>query len=113
MGKSFDGSAASFASLLQPRDHFRVVRRRRQRLDADLRARAFGDGGVRFRIGHVVGDLVDEMLEIVAALDAEEAALIAVGVDVEHRLLLQLGGMFLGPFGRAEQAPALRASQLR
>ena len=47
--------------------------------------------------------VADEMLEILAAADIEDAAAIAVAVDVEHRLLLQLGGMGLGPFGRAQQ----------
>ena len=64
------------------------------------------------RIGHVVGRLVDQVLEIVAALGIEEAAAVAVGVDVEQRLPLQLVGMGLGPFGRAEQ-PRLLAVPAR
>ena len=43
------------------------------------------------------------MLERVRALGVEEAAAVAVGVDVGDRVLLQLGLVRLDPLGRSEQ----------
>ena len=60
-------------------------------------------GCAGFRIGHAGQRLADEFLQVLAAADIEDAAAIAVAVDVEHGLFLQFGGMGLGPFGRAQQ----------
>ena len=47
------------------------------------------------------------MLQLMAARGAEEAAAVAVGVDVDERLALELIGVRLGPFGRAQEARLL------
>ena len=47
--------------------------------------------------------LGDEMLQVLAALGGQIAAAVAVGVDVEERLALELVGMGLDPLGRAEE----------
>ena len=73
------------------------------RPDPDCGGTPRGDGRAGFRVDHVGGDAVHEMLEIVATLGLQETAAIAVGVDVDHALGLQLGGVLFGPFGRAEQ----------
>jgi len=44
------------------------------------------------------------VLQRVAAFRVEEAARIGVGVQIQHRLVLQLRGVRLGPFGRTQQA---------
>ncbi len=46
----------------------RIGTMRVERVGAQLRARAFGHAHMRLGIGHVARGLVDEMLEIVAAL---------------------------------------------
>ena len=69
---------------------------------AALRRRDAGPG-----IGDIARRLVDEMLKLMAAGGEEEAAAVGVGVDIEERLLLQLGGVGLGPFGRAQEARLL------
>ncbi|CAM5604922.1 hypothetical protein RLIN73S_06790 [Rhodanobacter lindaniclasticus] len=60
-----------------------------------------------FRIGHAVGHLVDQMLQRMAAADAEKAAPVGVRIDIEHGLGLQLFRVCLGPFGGTEQARLL------
>src|SRR5690606_30045392 len=53
-------------------------------------------------------DLVDEPLERVRAAHAEEAAAVAVGVDVRDELLAQLRCVVLREFRGAEQTGLLR-----
>src|SRR4029079_3640041 len=55
------------------------------------------------RVGDVVRGLVDEMLKIVAALRAEEAAAVGIGVDVDEGLAIELVGVGFGPLGRAQE----------
>ena len=67
------------------------------------RLRRFQTLTLRFRIGDVARDVVHEVLERVRASAVEKAAAVAVGVDVDDRFLLQLGGVRLDPLGRSEQ----------
>ncbi len=66
-----------------------------------------GDRLAGARIHHVAGDLGHHLLQSVRAADVEPALARAVGVDVDRRLVTQLGGVLLGPLGRAEQPPFL------
>ncbi len=75
----------------------------RQGLDAQPGPHALADRDARLGIGHVGGDLVHQPLEVVAAGGLQEAAAIAVGVDVDHRLFLEFVAVGLGPFGGAQQ----------
>ena len=56
-----------------------------------------------FRIVDVARHAVDELFERVRAFDAKNSAAIAIGIDVDGGLLLQLVGVSLGPLGGAEQ----------
>src|SRR5579875_1122835 len=51
-----------------------------------------------------LGDVVEKVLERMAALDAQIPAIVGVGIDVGHRVLFELGGVRFGPLRRAEQA---------
>src|SRR5206468_9026956 len=53
------------------------------------------DRQVRFRIGDVPRHIVDEMLERVRALHLEEAASVAVRIQIRDRVLLQFGAVRL------------------
>ena len=70
---------------------------------AELGPRPRRDRAAGLGIGDVGGDGVGEMLKLVAARSAIKTALVTVGVDVNHRLRLQLGGVGFGVFGRAEE----------
>src|ERR1700686_574837 len=52
-----------------------------------------------FRILNVARDSVDELLERMRAPHAEDAAIVAVGIDVDGCVLAQLFGMRLDPLG--------------
>ncbi len=73
----------------------------RRHLQPGAGALANRDAGLR--ILHVGRHLVHEMLEVVAALGAEEAAAVAVGIDVDESLGLQLVAVRLGPLGGAKE----------
>ena len=68
-----------------------------------LRLQPLPDRDLRLRIVDVARHAVDELLQRVRALHAQIAAAVAVGVDVDGGLLLQLVGVRLGPFGGAQQ----------
>src|SRR5262249_22463503 len=102
-------------------EEWRVVRSRSERANAPVGARAdfflvlrlctidrtrlmtLPHADVRLRIRDVARDVVDEVLERMRALRFEEAASVAVGVDVRDGVLLQLRRVRFGPFGRAEK----------
>ena len=77
-------------------------------LDLGAGPAAGGHRRAGLRVGHVAGHLVDQALQAVAALRPQEAALVGVGIDVGHGLLLQFGGVGFRPFGGADQARLLR-----
>ena len=64
---------------------------------------ALPDRALRLRIFDVARHLVDEALERVRSADVQEAATVAVAVDVDHRLVAQLVVVLLDPLGRSEQ----------
>ena len=90
-----------------------AFRRRRCRLVAapvavvcigeQLRAGAGGDRPAALGVGHVGGNGVGEVLIFMAAARAVEAAFVAVGIDVNDCLRLELGGVGFDIFGRAEE----------
>ena len=108
--------------MLQER---REVRSRTERRDADVRIfrrlGPFGFGQRLDRLGtshlehrcagarivHVARHLADELLQRVRPAGVHPPFAVAVGVDVDHALAVQLVAMRLGPLGGAEQAPFL------
>src|SRR5439155_23868507 len=61
------------------------------------------DRQVRFGIANVARHAVDEALERMRSADVEEAAAVAVGVDVRDGVLAQIVRVGLDPLGRSEQ----------
>ena len=61
------------------------------------------DRQLRLGVLDIAGHPVDELLQRVRAAHLEEAAAVAVGVEVGDRVLAQLGGVRFHPLGRAEQ----------
>src|SRR6478736_9661182 len=55
------------------------------------------------RIGNVTGHRVHELLQRVRALHVKKAAAIAVSINVDGGVLVELVGMELSPFSGAEQ----------
>ncbi len=110
------------AQVLQER---RVVRARAQGMDGQvvlgaqllplvrlgvedaLGAQALQHADALLGVGHVSRHLVDERLQGVGAAHRQEAAGVAVGVDVGHGLRLELVGVGLGPLRGAQQARLL------
>ena len=82
----------------------RFVSRRRRPRHNRLRLHALPHTALRLGILDVPGHCVDQRLERVGAAGVEEAAAIAVGVDVDDGLLAQLRFVMLDPLGRSEQA---------
>ena len=64
---------------------------------------ALPDGQLGLRIFDVAGDAVDELLQRVRTAHGEQAAIVAVGVDVDGGVLAQLVGVGFDPFGGTEQ----------
>src|SRR5690348_5489782 len=61
------------------------------------------DRNVRLRVLNVASHAVDQRLQRMRPFSREASSAIAIGVDVGHSVLLQLGCMSLCPFRRAEQ----------
>ena len=80
-----------------------LVGARFRRCDRQARPLALLDRDAGLRVGDIGGDRIDEVLQAVAAANAQKAPPIAVGVDIGHALGLQLSGVGLGPFGGAQQ----------
>src|SRR5579863_3375798 len=74
-----------------------------ERLDLHLRAQPLSDRSTGLRIDYVARHLIHQMPELRAAADAQQTPSVGVGIDVEHGLFLELVGVSLGPFGRAEE----------
>ena len=74
-------------------------------------ARLFEDRLAGARIHHVLRDFAHELLQAMRAAGIEPAFAGAVGVDVDRRLLLQLGVVLLRPLGRSEQSPLFAVPQ--
>ena len=60
---------------------------------------ALPDGHLRFGIVDIFGDAVDEVFKRVGTAGVEEAAAVAIGVEVGDGVLLQFVGVKFGPLG--------------
>src|SRR5918912_1857863 len=72
--------------------------------DHPLRACSLQHRTFRLRVCDIASDLVDKFFERVRAADAEEAAPVRVGVDIDGGVSLQKVRVRLGPFGRTQQS---------
>ncbi len=72
-------------------------------VDQFIGAAAFLQGDVGPRVIDFLDDLVEEPFKHVTATDVDETAIAAVRVDVGDRMFLEIGGVVLGPLGRADQ----------
>ena len=72
-------------------------------IGAQLGAGAVEHRDAGLRVLHIGSNLIDEVAVLVAALGTQEAAAIAIGIDIDDRLGLELRFMGFNPFGAAQQ----------
>src|SRR5271169_2894527 len=75
--------------------------------EASCSQRARQYAGAGFRILDIARRFAQEMLQSVAAFALKKTSAIRIGIDVQHGLALEFGGMLLGPFGRPQQTRLL------